>query len=795
MKKWNIIVTFFTFSLIFTQNIQLQLANLDSINDNYTIDVLINSNVDIAGFQFQAIGGILSNASGGMAAENQFIISSSGFGVVLAFDFSGGVIPAGEGTLVQLTFSEITESEICIEVPIFSDLYGNEYDIDTGECFFTGQGNAAPSVNILEPQDETTIIGNTLTLSLMNSDPNNIGYHYHLYLNNLMIGMFYENYFNLENLEWGTHTLTVILADSSHTECTEASCSETVSFTLQEPESETLELTITDVDPVMRSFQIYSDNSLAFTSFEFNITGVQPINISGGGVNEYNFVINIFNNSIDGVSFTNSFPEGNHHFATIYYDNPIDNEICLTHLDFIDINGFAMNSTTNGCIEIVLPENEYYTLNLPESGINQLFYFSPELESLQPGDEIGIFDQMGTDTQGADCNNLINNEVLVGAGLMLYDGISIIATGSINMCDFGGFVTPGFNLGNPISIKIYRPSEMMEYHTENVIFSNGSGTFTELFTEITSLQLVEGLTNSAPNAIIDQEQVETFRYADITLNGSNSFDPDGNIASFNWYINGEELIGTEETLTYQFTALGDYIITLVVIDNEGTIGSAVSLINVINQAPLTFNLISPENGDLFHIDSVNYIDEYLTFSWNQSIDLDGDPISYNCLIYIEEEQIIDFSTDENQYFIPYSSGFLGLEWNEELIITWKVIATDGYDNVETIESTFTLTYGNLSNNLVEINEFSLSQNYPNPFNPNTTIRLKINKSEHLSLNIFNISGEHIIQLLNGKQNIGIQTIDWNGNDKNDKPVPSGLYIYKLKTKTNNTIIKTMTLLK
>ena len=32
-------------------------------------------------------------------------------------------------------------------------------------------------------------------------------------------------------------------------------------------------------------------------------------------------------------------------------------------------------------------------------------------------------------------------------------------------------------------------------------------------------------------------------------------------------------------------------------------------------------------------------------------------------------------------------------------------------------------------------------------------------------------------------------------DKNDKPVPSGLYIYKLKTKTNNTIIKTMTLLK
>ena len=45
-----------------------------------------------------------------------------------------------------------------------------------------------------------------------------------------------------------------------------------------------------------------------------------------------------------------------------------------TDKDFIDINGFVMNPTTNGCVEIILPENEYYTLNLPESGINQLFY-------------------------------------------------------------------------------------------------------------------------------------------------------------------------------------------------------------------------------------------------------------------------------------------------------------------------------------------------------------------------------------------------------------------------------------
>ena len=82
---------------------------------------------------------------------------------------------------------------------------------------------------------------------------------------------------------------------------------------------------------------------------------------------------------------------------------------------------------------------------------------------------------------------------MVGAGLMLYDSISIVATGSVDMCGFGGFITPGFNLGNPISIKVYRQSEMTEYETENIMYSNGSGTFTELFTEVTSLHLITEL--------------------------------------------------------------------------------------------------------------------------------------------------------------------------------------------------------------------------------------------------------------------------------------------------------------
>ena len=171
-----------------------------------------------------------------------------------------------------------------MKIAFFSDIHGN---LPALEIAIKESGNV----------DGYIILGDVVTVSLLTSDPNDVGYHYHLYLDNSMIGMFYDNYFDLENISWGEHTLMVTLADSSHIECADASCSQTVSFTLQEPSPETVELSITDVDPVLRSFQINTNNSIAFSSFEFDIEGVNPISISGGGFDEFDFVSNIINNS------------------------------------------------------------------------------------------------------------------------------------------------------------------------------------------------------------------------------------------------------------------------------------------------------------------------------------------------------------------------------------------------------------------------------------------------------------------------------------------------------------------
>ncbi len=75
---------------------------------------------------------------------------------------------------------------------------------------------------------------------------------------------------------------------------------------------------------------------------------------------------------------------------------------------------------------------------------------------------------------------------------------------------------------------------------------------------------------------------------------------------------------------------------------------------------------------------------------------------------------------------------------------------------------------------------TLSQNYPNPFNSTTTISYQINKKEKVNIEIYNISGEHIITLVNNWQEPGEYKVVWNGKRENGEAISSGIYFIKLK---------------
>ncbi|GEM_PF-571929 len=73
------------------------------------------------------------------------------------------------------------------------------------------------------------------------------------------------------------------------------------------------------------------------------------------------------------------------------------------------------------------------------------------------------------------------------------------------------------------------------------------------------------------------------------------------------------------------------------------------------------------------------------------------------------------------------------------------------------------------------------QCYPNPFNPNTTIRFGLLEDSNVKLNIYNIKGQLIKQLVREEMKKGYHNIVWNGKDQNGNQASSGVYIYRIST--------------
>jgi predicted outer membrane repeat protein len=72
-------------------------------------------------------------------------------------------------------------------------------------------------------------------------------------------------------------------------------------------------------------------------------------------------------------------------------------------------------------------------------------------------------------------------------------------------------------------------------------------------------------------------------------------------------------------------------------------------------------------------------------------------------------------------------------------------------------------------------EIQLFQNYPNPFNPNTVIQFELPRESFVRLELFNILGQQVATLVNGKREPGKYQAALNGSN-----LPSGVYFYQLR---------------
>lgn len=80
--------------------------------------------------------------------------------------------------------------------------------------------------------------------------------------------------------------------------------------------------------------------------------------------------------------------------------------------------------------------------------------------------------------------------------------------------------------------------------------------------------------------------------------------------------------------------------------------------------------------------------------------------------------------------------------------------------------------------------FCLYQNYPNPFNPSTTIRFTLQKSEQVSLEIFNLAGQEVATLVNEVCLAGEHQVQWQADG-----LPGGIYFCRLQLGKNSQIKK------
>jgi hypothetical protein len=74
----------------------------------------------------------------------------------------------------------------------------------------------------------------------------------------------------------------------------------------------------------------------------------------------------------------------------------------------------------------------------------------------------------------------------------------------------------------------------------------------------------------------------------------------------------------------------------------------------------------------------------------------------------------------------------------------------------------------------------LGPNAPNPFHPETRIAFSLPDARAVRLDVYDIDGRLVANLLDGSVPAGDHAVSWDGTDRNRRRVSSGVYLYRLR---------------
>ncbi len=157
---------------------------------------------------------------------------------------------------------------------------------------------------------------------------------------------------------------------------------------------------------------------------------------------------------------------------------------------------------------------------------------------------------------------------------------------------------------------------------------------------------------------------------------------------------------------------------------------------------------------------------------------------YNIYRFYDYDHLIPENWDLIANAIEDSS-FTDTSWDQlpNGFFQFAVLAlhTNGIESIPAYSQVIERTTANSYPETVEIGRVQLIGNYPNPFNPSTMISFSLaaKNAKNTKLEVYNIRGQKVKQLVSEYLPAGRHSITWNGRDDIGKPVSSGVYFYRL----------------
>lgn len=311
--------------------------------------------------------------------------------------------------------------------------------------------------------------------------------------------------------------------------------------------------------------------------------------------------------------------------------------------------------------------------------------------------------------------------------------------------------------------------------------------------------------NKPPTAVAGEDQVVDCTSQDgalVTLDGSQSTDPDGDSLRYAWTGDFGTVYGEETEVLLPF---GENCIELTITDLVGHIDRDWVVVEVLDTTgPELLVTLTPD---------------YLWPPNHKMIDISATVEAEDLCGYVESITLYSIVSSDNASEIGSGNttpDILGAEYgtedlffklraersgkNTRRIYTVTYQATDNSGNSTLKSEDVVIEQPSFTNRLNQINreipDIDLFEDnsqkkpamiYPNPFSSYTTIDYHLNDRTMIKIAVYDMRGKEIDVLFNGIQKPGPKSITYNGAE-----LPSGIYICRISS-NNETVIKRMVL--